>query len=81
MIFEYCHKAIEKAKYKKLEDGTWLAEIPRFRGVWANGKTVEECRQELITVLEEWIVLKLRDRDPVPEIDGYKIEITEQAVA
>ena len=80
MIFEYCHKAIEKAKYKKLGDCTWLAEIPRFRGVWANRKTVEECRQELITVLEEWIVLKLRDRDPVPEIDGYKIEITEQAV-
>jgi len=26
MILEYCEKAIEKAEYKKLEDGTWFAE-------------------------------------------------------
>ena len=63
-----------------MEDDTWFAEIPGFRGVWANGKTIEECRKELITVLEEWIILKLRDRDPVPEVDSFKIEITEIAV-
>jgi predicted RNase H-like HicB family nuclease len=81
MISEYCQKALDKAEYKKLDDGTWFAEIPNFEGVWANGKTVEESRKELITVLEEWIVLKLRDRDPIPEIDGLKVEITEVAVA
>ena len=81
MIFEYCQKALGKAEYKKLDDGTWFAEIPNFEGVWANGKTVEESRKELITVLEEWIVLKLRDKDPVPEIDGLKVEITEVSVA
>jgi predicted RNase H-like HicB family nuclease len=81
MIFEYCQKVIEEAEYKKLEDGTWFAEISGFRGVWANGKTVEECRNELITVLEEWIILKLRDREPVPEVEGLRVEITELAVA
>lgn len=81
MIIEYCQKVLDKAEYKKLEDGTWFAEIPGFKGVWANGKRVEECRKELITVLEEWIILKLRDGDPIPEIDGFKVEITEQAVA
>jgi len=30
MILEYCEKAIEKAEYKKMEDGTWFAEIPGF---------------------------------------------------
>jgi len=69
MIFEYCQKAIEKAEYKKLDDGTWYAEVPGFRGVWANAETVEDCRKELISVLEEWIVLKLRDGDAVPEKD------------
>ncbi|MDL1957976.1 MAG: type II toxin-antitoxin system HicB family antitoxin [Deltaproteobacteria bacterium] len=76
MMFEYCQKVIEKAEYKKLEDGTWFAEISGFRGVWANGKTVEERRKELITVLEEWIIFKLRDRDPIPEVDGFRLEIT-----
>jgi len=81
MIIDYCQKALEKAEYKKLEDGTWFAEIPGFRGVWAHGKSVEECRKELITVLEEWLVLKLRDKDPIPAVDGLKVEIKELAVA
>jgi predicted RNase H-like HicB family nuclease len=81
MIFEYCQKVIEKAEYKKLEDGTWFAKIAGFKGVWANSQSVEECRKELITVLEEWIVFKLRDKDHIPEVDGLGIEIKELAVA
>jgi len=81
MIFEYCEKAIDSAEYKKLEDGNWFAEIPGFQGVWANGNTVEECRRELISVLEEWLILKLRDADLIPEINGLKIEIKETVVA
>jgi len=81
MIIEYCQKAIEKAEYKQLKDGTWFAEIPGFKGLWANGEKVEECRKELISVLEEWIILKLRDNDPIPEVGGLKIEIKELAVA
>jgi len=81
MIIEYCQKAIEKAEYKKLNDGTWFADIPNFKGVWANGNTVEECRKELLSVLEEWLILKLRDKDDIPDVDGVKIEIKEQAVA
>ena len=77
MILEYCQKALEIAEYKKLEDGTWFAEIPGFRGVWANAATVEECRKELFSVLEELIILKLRDKEAVPDVDGLKVEITD----
>lgn len=76
MIFEYCQKAMEKAEYKRLDDGTWYAEVPGFKGVWANAETVEDCRRELISVLEEWIVLKLRDGDVVPEVGGLSVRIT-----
>jgi len=79
MIIEYCQKAIEKAQYKKLDDGTWFAEIPGFQGVWANGHSVEQCRNELITVLEEWLLLKVRDGDPIPDVEGLKVEIREVA--
>ena len=75
MIIEYCQKALERAQYKKLEDGTWFAEIPGFQGVWANGPSVEQCRNELITVLEEWLLLKVRDGDPIPDVAGLKVEI------
>ena len=75
MIQEYIQGAIKKAEYKKLEDGTWFTEIPGFNGVWANGPSLENCRQELIDVLEEWVILKLRDRDPIPEVDKFAYPI------
>jgi predicted RNase H-like HicB family nuclease len=79
MLFEYVQKALRKAGYKLLDNGTWFAEIPGFQGVWANGHTVEECRSELQEVLEEWLILKIRDHDPIPEIEGAEIKIKEVA--
>jgi len=32
MIFEYIQKALRKAEYKLLDNGTWFAEIPGFEG-------------------------------------------------
>lgn len=81
MLSEYIQKALERAQYKVLDDGTWFAEIPGFQGVWANASTVEVCRQELVEVLEEWLVLKIRDRDLIPEIEGVRIEIREAVSA
>lgn len=80
MIIEYCHKAIERAEYKVLADGSWFAEIPGFQGVWANGDSVEKCRKELFTVLEEWLLLKVKDGDVIPDVDGLRVEIREVAV-
>jgi predicted RNase H-like HicB family nuclease len=77
MLFEYVQKALGKANYKILEDDSWFVEIPGFQGVWANGKTVEECRQELYEVLEEWLILKLRDKEPIPRIDNVELKIKE----
>jgi predicted RNase H-like HicB family nuclease len=81
MLIDYIKAALKRAEYKKLEDGSWFAEIPDCKGVWANGGSVEECRDELQEVLEEWIILKIRDKDPLPTIDGLEIKIDEKAVA
>jgi predicted RNase H-like HicB family nuclease len=79
MLLEYCERALQKAEYKKLEDGSWYAGIPGFEGVWANGATVENCRKELREVLEEWLLLKIRDNDPIPSLNGMEIKISEVA--
>jgi len=81
MLSEYIHKVLGKARYKVLEDGTWFAEIPGFEGVWANAVTVEECRHELVEVLEEWLLLKIRDRDSISEIEDVTIQIKEMIAA
>jgi len=81
MLSEYIQKALKKAQYKNLEDGTWFAEIPGFKGVWANANTVEQCRHELLEVLEEWLILKIRDHDPIPIIEGVEIKVKEISTA
>ena len=81
MLFEYIQGALERAEYKKLDDGNWFAEISGFEGVWASRKTVEECRKELMEVLEEWLILKLRDGDPIPKVKDIEINIKEVATA
>ena len=75
MLLEYIQKAAERAEHKTLDDGTWYAEIPGFEGVWANKTSVEQCREELIEVLEEWLFLKIRDGDPVPFVDGVSLAV------
>lgn len=81
MLSEYIQAALRKAEYKKLDDDTWFAEIPGFDGVWANGNSVEECRAELKEVLEEWLVLKIRDGDDLPSPNGLQIVIRREEIS
>ncbi len=81
MLVEYIQGAIENAEYKKLDDKSWFAEIQGFEGVWANGKSVEECRKEIMEVLEEWLILKIRDRDPIPVIKGIDLNISKEVTS
>lgn len=66
MISQFIYKKLTEAKYKILENGSYFGEIPGMRGVWASAKTLEKCRQELQEVLEDWLVLKIKDGDKIP---------------
>lgn len=73
MLSKYIAAAMERAEFKELEDGSVFGEIPQIDGVWSNADTVEESREELREVLEEWIVLSLSQNLPIPPIDGITI--------
>lgn len=73
ILTSYINLAISKAKIEKLNDGTYYAEISECPGVWANEETQETCILILREVLEEWIVFKLLDNDPISVIDGIEI--------
>lgn len=68
MINQFLEQNLKRAKYKILADGTYFGEIPRVRGVWANAKNLEACRQELAEVLEGWLLLKVSSHEAVPGI-------------
>jgi predicted RNase H-like HicB family nuclease len=68
MLVQYCTEALKQAVYKQLKDASWFAEIPGFEGVWANNESVETTREELFEVLQEWLMLKLKDGDVLPVV-------------
>jgi predicted RNase H-like HicB family nuclease len=73
MLSRYIHEAMNRARYRILEDGTYFGEIPGLKGVWANSRSLERCRVELQEVLEEWLLLKLRDNDPIPKLGRFDL--------
>ncbi len=73
MIGEYIRAAMKAAKYEVLEDGSFYGEIEGLKGVWANAGKLEETREELEEVLEEWIVLRLSRNLPIPSIGGVTL--------
>ncbi len=75
MLTTYIHAAMRHAAYKMYEDGSFFATIPDFRGVWAHAKNVEECREELREVLEDWLLLSIADHDVLPVVDGIDLNI------
>jgi len=72
MLSEYIEKQLKRAQYKILRDKTYFGEISGLPGVWANAKNLEDCRRQLYEVLEDWLILKIRDREKVP---GWKFKV------
>lgn len=72
MFAEYILAAMERATYEIIDDPEpYYGEVPEMQGVWATGKTLEECRKELQSVIEGWIALKLRLGHSIPAIGGH----------
>jgi len=74
MIIEYIQAALRKAHYELIEeDDLYFGSVPGLKGVWSEGRTLEECRSTLAEVIEDWIWAHIRDNVPVPEIDGMMV--------
>jgi predicted RNase H-like HicB family nuclease len=73
MLIAYIQNAMRMAKYEILEDGQFYGEIPGFNGVWAQAGTLEECREELQSALEDWIILGLRMGHKLPAVGGLEL--------
>ena len=75
MLLEYVQAAMERARYKLLDDRTYFGEIPDCPGVWANETSLERCRETLREVVEGWLLVKLREGDPLPPLGRHRITI------
>jgi predicted RNase H-like HicB family nuclease len=69
----YIEAAVEIARYDKIEDGTFSAAIPKLPGVIAFGKTLAQCKRELRSTLEDWILVGLRLGHRLPKLAGIDL--------
>jgi predicted RNase H-like HicB family nuclease len=80
MLTEYLNAALKRAKYEFLpDDNSFYGESPDFEGLYANSKTLEECREELKETLEDWLLISLRRNLNIPVVEGIDLNIKELA--
>lgn len=59
MIKDYIAQALSHARYEVIEDEEpYYGEVPGLAGVYATGRSLEECRENLKNVIEGWILAR-----------------------
>ncbi len=72
-VQEYIEKMLEQAHYEYDESvKMWVGSIRNVRGIYTQGDSVEEVRQELSEMLEENLLLAIRDKK---KISGFRLEV------
>jgi len=82
MFAEYIQAAMDKATYEIIDDAEpFYGEVLELQGLWATGKTLDECRKNLIDALEDWIAAHLAWGYPVPSLEGHMIQVSKEPMA
>jgi predicted RNase H-like HicB family nuclease len=77
---QYLTAALKRAHYEILEGGDgFYASIPGFPGLWAQATTLEDCREELQSTPEGWLLLSLSRQMEIPVVDGIDLAVREVA--
>ncbi len=78
MLTEYLRLAMAAAHYELLDEAEgFYGEIPGFQGVYAQGDTLEACREELASTLEDWLLFRISRHLPLPVIGGVELAVKE----
>ena len=78
LLTSYIEVAMAEAQYEPFEGDTFYAFIPSCPGVWSNECTIDDCKRDLREALEFWLILKLRDNDYIPVINGLDLNSIEE---
>ena len=78
MLTDYIHSAMRHAHYELMENQRFFGSIPLCKGAWGEGNSLEECRDQLQSALESWVLVALRHGDMLPVIDGIDLNPTPQ---
>lgn len=79
MLPDYLHAGIARAHYELIEDeDPFYGEIPGVEGVWATGKTLEECRERLAVALEDWVLFSIAQGHELPVLGTVRLPVPQR---
>ena len=82
MLLQYIQTALECAHYEIIEDEEpFYGAVPPLAGVWATGKTLEECRRNLAEAIEDWVLFSIAKGLPIPALGQVAIHLPEKVAA
>ena len=82
MLLQYIQIALECAHYEIIEDEEpFYGAVPPLAGVWATGKTLEECRRNLAESIEDWVLFSIAKGLPIPALGQVAIHLPEKVAA
>ena len=79
MLTEYIQAGLRGAHYELMENARFFGSIPSCEGVWGEGTTLEETREDLRGAFESWIAVGLRLGHKLPVIASIDINVAEPA--
>ena len=69
-IISYIENLIKKADYEYDEETkSWCASIDELPGAYAQADTVEKARQQLAEVIEDYIIVSLKENQKLPNFN------------
>jgi predicted RNase H-like HicB family nuclease len=75
VLTQYVSRALDRARYQLLDDGTFAATVRGLRGVVATGRTLEACRRDLAEVVEAWVLVRVSRGLAVPPLHGATVRV------
>ena len=82
MLTRYIEAALERAHYEIIKDEEpFFAEVPGLDGVWATGKSLEECSRNLLEAVEDWLFFSIAKGLPIPALGNATIRAPEELVS
>lgn len=82
MLLEYIRTALDNAHYEIIQDEEpFYGQVPSLDGVWATGKTLEECRRNLSEAIEDWVLFSIAKGFSIPALGSTAIHLPEKITA
>ena len=79
MLLRYIQAALDRAHYEMIVDEEpFYGEVPALQGVWATGRTLEECRTNLAEAIEDRLLFSIAQGFPIPPLEGVSVNLPHQ---